>query len=212
MKPQLSQTFRSAVRLLADAPQETLSRAAARFAGRSRGRRATTPAPEHIVLRLENVFEALSELPFQPHIAAALELACDALQAELPTEAAVAGLYDIDSDELQIFVVRGAIGDLARGTRLPRARGLLGAGAFEAIIARGDAPHASWLAASEGSTALLCPILHDANLLGVLALANPRCTAEFDRDDLELVDYVAQQLSAAIQAHRHRTPLPFEPA
>jgi GAF domain-containing protein len=212
MKAHFPHTFRRAVRLLADVPQETLSRAAARFAGRSRVARVASPAPEHVMLRLENVFEALSDLPFQPHVAAALEVACDTLQAELPTETAAAGLYDIDSDELQILVVRSAMHDLRRGTRLPQGRGLLGAGAHEAVIARGDAPHASWLAGGKDSTALLCPILHDANLLGVLALANPLCAAQFDRDDLELVDYVAQQLSAVIQAHRHRTPVPFDTA
>ena len=83
----LSARLRNAVLRLADAPQRTLSNLASRV-GPSSGVRAqvSVPPPEHLT-RLESVFEALSELPEQPHVAAAFELACDALQAELPAQA-----------------------------------------------------------------------------------------------------------------------------
>lgn len=212
MKTHLSHTLLNAVQRLADAPQQTLSRVTARFGSGSRLKRVTSPTPDHVMLRLENVFEAMSELPSQPHIAGALGLACDTLQAELPTQAAAAGLYDIDCDEIHIVAVRGEQHERLRGTRIPRTRCLVGAAAVEGIITRADAPGADWVCGGEGSSVLLCPILHDANLLGVLALGDPLCTAQFDHNDLELVGYVAHQLSAFIQAHRHRAPPPVDAA
>jgi len=167
--------------------------------------RISSPPPDAVMMRLESVFEAMSELPSQPHIAAGLDLACDTLQAELPTQAVAAGLYDIDCDQVHIVAARGVEQDLLRGAVMPRARCLVGGAAEQAIIASGDANGADWLGeGGEGSTVLLCPILYEANLLGVLALADPLCTAQFNQHDLDLTSYVAGQLAAFIQSHRHR--------
>jgi len=162
--------------------------------------------PDHIMRRLEDVFDALGELSSQPHVAAALELVCDTLQAELPSESVVAGVYDIDSDEIRFMAAQG-VDDLLRGTSLPRGRCLVGYAGEDAVIARGGAGGVEWLG-TEGanSTILLCPILHDAHLLGVIALADPLCSARYTQNDVELVRYVAAQVATFIQARRHRAP------
>src|SRR5437016_6338103 len=68
--------------------------------------------PDHVLRRLESVFEALSELSFQPDVVAAFDLSCDTLEAELPTAAVAAGLYDINCDEIRIVSARGLEHDL----------------------------------------------------------------------------------------------------
>lgn len=163
------------------------------------------PPPEHLS-RLETMFESLSELSSQPHVAAALELACDALQSELPTAAIAAGLYDIDADEVRFVVARGAGSEQLSGAAVPRARCLTGYAAEGPIIARGGRDAVDWIGdGEEGSTALLCPILRDGNLLGIIALADPLCAAQFESHDTDLVRYVAEQLAELIHAHRQKT-------
>jgi GAF domain-containing protein len=209
MKAHLSHTLRNAVVRLADASQHTLSKVTVRLSSALRLEPAASSTPDHVMRRLESVFDALSELSFQPDIAAASDVVCDTLQAELPAAAVAAGLYDIDSDEIRIVAARGLEHDLLRGAVMPRGRCLAGRAPEEAIIVSGDADGADWIGTGEaGSTVLLCPILHDTNLLGALALAEPLCTADFSRHDLELVSYVAGQLAAFIQTHRLRPSLP----
>jgi GAF domain-containing protein len=202
LKTHISHTLLKAVRLLSDAPQRGLSKVAARLGSFGS---VPAPPPDHVMMRLESVFEALSELSLQPNVAAAFDLACEALQAELPTEAVAAGLYDIDADEVGFVAAHGVGHERLRGTALPRGRCLVGGAVEEAIVVRGDAPSAGWLGAGGAdATVLLCPIRHDGHLLGVLALADPLCAAEFSHHDLELVAYVADQLAVFIQAQRLR--------
>lgn len=199
----LSHTFLSAVLRMARAPQSTLSRVAARISAPKVAADADTDTPDHIVTRLESVFDAMSELSSQPDVGSAFELACEALLAELPSGAMAAGVYDIDSDEVRIIAARGPERDMLCGAVLPRARCLVGYAAESAVITDGEAHGSDWLGERvEGDTVLLCPIRHDANLLGLLALANPLCAAHFTEDDLEPVSYVADQLAGFIQAHR----------
>jgi GAF domain-containing protein len=200
----LSHRFLTAVLRMTRASQHTLSNVAARFSTGAQAVQTGGAPPDHVVMRLEGVFEALSDLSAQPHIAAALDLACDALQAELPTAVMAAGLYDIDSDEVRIVAARGAEHELLCGAAMPRARCLVGYATEGAVIAAGDAHGSDWLGGGgQDTTVLLCPIRKDANLLGVLALAEPLRADDFDHYDLELVGYVADRLSSFIQAHRH---------
>jgi GAF domain-containing protein len=209
MKAHLSHTLLNALQRLASAPQHTLSKVTARFSTGLRLEPAASAAPDHITTRLESVFDALSELSFQPDIAAAGDLVCDALQAELPSAAVAAGLYNIDSDEIRIVAARGLEHELLRGAVMRRERCLAGRAPEEPIIVSGEAAGADWIGTGEeGSSVLLCPILHEANLLGALALAEPLCAADFSYHDLELVSYVAGQLAAFIQTHRLRPSLP----
>lgn len=192
-----------AVLRLADAPQRTLSKVTARLSHDFVGEATSSPTPDHVALRLEGVFELLSDLPSAPNTAAALDMACDALHAELPTEAVAAGLYDIDADEIRIVSALGLEQDLLRGTIMPRERCVPRHVALDAAVVDGSTCGADWIGdGSEGSIVLLSPILYDANLLGLIALANPLCAAQFDDHDLELVGYVADRLAGFIQAHR----------
>jgi GAF domain-containing protein len=200
----LSHTLLNALLRMAGAPEHTLSKVAARLGTKVRPAQAGDAAPDHVVMRLESVFEALSDLAAQPSVGAAFDLACHALQAELPTEAVAAGLYDIDSDEIRIVSAGGAEPELLCGAVLPRARCVVGYAAESAIITRGDEYGADWLCGDgQATTVLLCPIRQDSNLLGLLALADPLCAADFDQYDVELVSYVASQLGVYLQTQRH---------
>jgi GAF domain-containing protein len=207
MKTYLSHTLVNAVQRLADAPEHALSRVVARFSTELPALPHESAAPDYAVLRLESAFEALSELPFQPHVHAALELACEVLQAELPSEAIAAGLYDINADEVRIVAARGMEHDLLCGTQMSRAQCFVDRPADAPFVISRGPNAADWIGCGEdGAEVLLCPIVCDANLLGVLAVADPLCSAGFTDHDRELVSYVAQQLSAFIQAARHSRP------
>ena len=200
----LSHIIRNTVTRLADGPQRTLSKVSARFSAVP-SEPALLPSipPPHVVSRLEEVFDALSDLPLQPSVGAALELACDVLQAELPTESVAAGLHDIDADEIRFVVARGLGHERLRGTALPRARCMVDYAAEQAIVVRGGAGGVEWIGGNGVESAiLLCPIVHDATLSGLLVLADPVCTAEFGRYDLEVVRYVADQLAGFIHTQR----------
>lgn len=209
MKTYLSHTILRIVQRLADTPEHTLSRVAARFSTELYPEANASPAPEYIVQRLESTFEALSELPFQRDIGAALELACDVLDAELPAQAIAAGLYNINADEIRIVAARGMEQDLLRGMVLSRASCFAGRASEGPFIASGSAGGAAWLGSGEeGAQVLLCPIVLDAHLLGVLAIAEPLCAATFDDHDVELASYVGGQLAAFIQSLRNRPSVP----
>lgn len=209
MKSSLSQTVLRAVQRLVDAPEQTLSLVAARFGTELELDESPSPAPDHLMVQLESVFEALSELPFQPDINAALNLACDALQAELPSGAIAAGLYDINADEVRIVTARGMEQDLLRGMIMTRGRCFAGRVTDAPFVISGGADGADWLGSGdEGSQILLCPIASDGHLLGVLAVADPVCIDRFADHDLELLSYMADQLAAFIQAVRRRPSLP----
>ena len=162
--------------------------------------RPTAPADP----RLEEVFTAMSELPFQPHIAAALGLGLAALEAELPCTACAAGLHDIDSDEIRIVAAQGEGHELLRGSALPLRECVTDRAMHAPDVV--DGTGVGSLLANEGvaSNVLLCPILHQEHLLGVLTLADPLCAARFEERDIELVRYVADQLASFIHEHRQR--------
>ena len=204
----LSHILRNAVLHLVEVPQRTLSKVTGRFSVPNEVAALASIPPPHVVSRLEDVFDGVSDLASQPSVLGALELACGVLQAELPTEALAAGLHDIDTDEIRFVVARGQGHQSLSGTAMPLARCVVGYAAEQATLARGGAGGVSWIGSSDAeSTVLLCPIVHDANLLGLLALADPVCKAELDRYDLEVVRYVADQLAAFIHAHRQRPAL-----
>jgi hypothetical protein len=204
MKAHLSHTLLETVLRLSGAPPQTISRLSARSSTQVRAQPVGHP-PDHVVTRLERVFEALTDLSAQPSTASALDLACDALQAELPTGVIAAGLYDIDCDEIRIVAARGSEHERLHGSVMPRGRCLVGYASEGAVIANGGSYGADWLGSSGGdATVLLCPVHHDTTLLGLLALADPVGSANFDHYDVELVGYVAEQLGTFIHAHRHR--------
>jgi len=163
------------------------------------------PPPPHVESRLEEVFDALAELPQQPNVGAALELASDALESELPTAAMAIALHDIDKDEMCFVVARGVAHEL-KGTTLPVAKCLIGHAAFDVMQTHGSCDEAEWIAPEAESPVLLCPIRHDRILLGLLAMAEPICSAEFADHDIELLRYVCDQLAGVIHGLRSRPP------
>lgn len=203
IKSYLSQTVMRVVQRLADAPEHTLSAVAARFGTEQDLEPNAEPPPEHVLVRLESAFEALSELPFQQDVGAAFDLACDVLQTELPSEAIAGGVYNINADEIRIVAARGMEQDLLRGSILPRTQCFAGREVDEPFVIGGGSDQGDWVCFSgEQATVLLCPIMHDTHLLGVLAIAEPLCSAGFEEHDLELVSYVASQLAGFIHAQR----------
>ncbi|HEX2676469.1 MAG TPA: GAF domain-containing protein [Polyangiales bacterium] len=208
MRSHLSHTLADAVQRFVEAPEHVLSRVAARFSAPPQPAPAVPPTEDHILLRLERVFEALTDLPFRSDVAAAFELACDALQDELPSEALIAGVYDIDADEIRVTSARGAEADLLRGMLLSRERCFLGRTHEEPFVIEA----VDWIGSGEpGGQVLLCPIVHDGNLLGVLAMADPLCVAQLGEHDVELVQYIAERLAVFMQALRERPSLPPAP-
>jgi len=200
----------SAVERLADAPQRTLSLVTAQLGVQLPVTRSAPPPP-HVTSRLEAAFDALSDLPLAQNVVAALDLACEVVQTELPSESVAAGLYDIDADEILFVSARGVGDDLLRGMAMPRARVLSDRAAEFAIITTGASGAADWIAGTPDSTVLLCPIQDDTTLLGVLALADPLCAADYTPHDMDLVRYVAGQLADYIRAHRRRPKAPAPP-
>lgn len=209
MKSYLSHTLLNAVQRLVDAPEQTLSKISAGFSTVPKAPPSAAPPPASVMLQLESAFEALSELPFQPSVAAALELACETLQSELPSEAIAAGVYDINADEMRIVAARGLERDLLRGTTMARGRCFAGRASQAAFVISGGVNGIDWLGSGEeGAEALLCPIVVDAHLLGVLAVADPLCAQRFTIHDIELVSYVAGQLGSFIHSFRQRPSIP----
>jgi GAF domain-containing protein len=207
----ISENLRSAVERLAEAPQRTFSMVTGQLGGANLPVNRSSPPPPHVTSRLESAFEALSELSFRPHVGSALELALDVLQAELPSEAMAAGLYDINADEILFVTARGEGHDMLRGTTMPRVRCLCGRAAEHAIITDAAPGAADWIGARQESSVLLCPILDDTTLLGVLALSDPTCAVEYTQHDAELARYVAGQLAGYIRSKRQRPPAPVAP-
>jgi GAF domain-containing protein len=209
MKSYLSHTVLRIVQRMVDAPEQTLSRVAERFGTELQLEASGTSAPDHVMVRLESVFDALSELPFQCDVGAAFDLACDTLQAELPAEAIAAGVYDINADEVRIVAARGLEHELGRGSIIPRGRCFAGRTNEEPFLIGGGPGGVDWLGSGDASAeVMLCPIVRDDHLLGVLALATPLCANRFEEHDLELVSYVADQLATFIQAQRRRPSIP----
>lgn len=166
----------------------------------------SVPPPPSVTNRLEEMFDAVSELGEQPHVAAAFELACDALQRLLPSEVVGAALYHIDSDELRFVTARGPGLQFLPDAPVAR-RDLLSDGACDhGTIISGSAAQRSWVGAtSDEASALMCPIAHEGHLLGLLVLTDPHGATGFTSHDLDLVRYVAAQLGSFIHEQRHRS-------
>jgi GAF domain-containing protein len=200
-------SIRTALKRIADSPQRVVASLRGSLAPAISRLSVAPPAPAHVENRLEDVFDALADLSLQPNIATALELASDVLESELPTATLAAALHDIDTDEMRFVVARGSGHETLKGTAMPLADCLVGPSAYELVLTDGGPQGAAWIA-PEGaqSPVLLCPILHDRHLLGLLALADPICSAQFGDHDVELVRYVSGQLGSVIHELRQRPP------
>lgn len=209
MKTYLSQTVLRVVRRLAEAPEDALSSVTTRFGTELQLESSASETPDDVMVRLESAFDAMSELPFQPDVTSALDLACDTLRSELPSGAVAAGLYNINADEIRIVSARGMEQDLLRGAIMTRAECFAGRTADAPFVISGGRGGADWLGCGDDEAqVLVCPIACDGHLLGVLAVADPICVDRFADHDLELVSYVANQLAGFIQTLRQRPSIP----
>lgn len=205
MLTNLSHTFQDTLLRLSDAPRRAFERVWGRRFSPAGAAPLSSPPPANVTTRLEAMFDALSDLSAQPHVAAAFELACDALQVLLPTDLVGAGLYHIDTDEFRFVTARGLARELLPSAAVAR-RGCLSDVAHEqAVVLAGAASSCCLGEALADASLLLCPVTCESNLLGVLVLGDTTGAAVFTKHDLELARYVAEQLGSFIHEQRHRS-------
>ena len=205
--PGLSPTLRNALRRIADGSQRAMDVMTSWRRPLAGVRMTSAPPPPHVEARLEQVFDALADLPLQSSIGAAFELAGEALASELPTATMAVGLHDIDEDQMRFVVAQGAGEERIRGVAMPVAACFPGPTAYEIVLTHGGADGARWIASEDDrAPVLLCPIVHEQTLLGLVALAEPMCAADFGKHDIALVRYVSDQLGSFIHDFRLRPP------
>lgn len=174
-------------------------------------KRIATPTPipavrkgDHHDDRLAHAFESLQDLYFLSTPAEGLDFAVRLLNDLIPSEAASACLYDINTDEFRFVALLGPGGDERRGEAIPRSAGLFGASAE-----RPDSPFRVDQAGAHGRfdpgvdgrlgveviTALYMPLIREGRLLGMLQLLNRKAQPRYIDGDSEIVAYVAKSLT-----------------
>ncbi|MEZ4327102.1 MAG: GAF domain-containing protein [Polyangiales bacterium] len=149
--------------------------------------------------RLSAAFEACQDLFFLEKPIDALDFSVRLLAELLPTDATIASLYDIDTNELRAATVLGVDGVAGRGVSADT--GLLGAAAHEVVALRVHDLAAEprfdasveGIPGMKGGAALYMAIGHQGRLYGMLQLFR-RSQPRFSRHDAELVRYVSEQV------------------
>ncbi len=154
--------------------------------------------------RLAHAFEAAQDLFFLSTPAEGLDFAIRLLDELIPSEAASACLYDINTDEFRFVALSGPGADERKGEAVPSRTGLLGAAAervgaaFIAADVTNDPrfdPGIDGRVGLEPRNALYMSLHHQGRLFGVLQLINRRDRDAFGQADAEVVGYVGKQLS-----------------
>lgn len=162
--------------------------------------------------RLALVFEELHELPHLRTAAEGLDFVIRLLAQTVPTAAASACLYDINTDELRFVAATGPGADALRGTAISRSLGLLGHACHiegRPLVVSDVRAHPNYNAASDAreglevSDMLLRAVVREGHLLGLLQLVN-RQTGAFSSNDVAVVNYVAEQLAEFLHSVRVR--------
>lgn len=165
-------------------------------------RSARTTTDEHD-LRLAQAFEACQDLLFLGTPAEGLEFVVSLLGELVPSEAASACLYDINTDEMRFVALTGPGADERRGEAIPAGVGLFGiamqyVGAPLRIddVAADDRfdPGVDGRVGVEPQNLLYLAIHHQGRLLGMLQLINSQRDIVFSAADGDLVAYVGKQL------------------
>ncbi len=152
--------------------------------------------------RLVHAFEASQDLFFLGTPVEGLEFAVKLLGELVPTEAASACLYDINTDELRFVTLTGPGAEARRGEAVPSGSGLIGkaASVVQAIVVE-DAtaepqfdPGVDGRVGMEMKSFLIMPVSHQGRLLGMLQLINRQNRPAFTTGDGDVVAYVAEQL------------------
>ena len=154
--------------------------------------------------RLAMAFEACQDLLFLSTPLEGLEFALHLFEDLVPSQAALAGLYDIDSDVFRVAAAEGPGSDAVRGTAIPFKQGLFAAAGERAGSAlripsvTEDSRFDPEVDARDGLTvrdALYLPLGHSGRTLGVIQLLNGSRASGFTDADADLAAYVGQQLS-----------------
>jgi hypothetical protein len=164
--------------------------------------------------RLEDAFEALHELQFLSTPAEGLAFVINILQETIPSEAASACLYDINSHEMRFVVVTGPGAEQRKGEAVPLTLGLFGQAAknYESptVVSNVSAspyfdPQVDSRPNLMASNILYRPITFNQRLLGMLQLINRQDQSQFSSLDVNLINYVASQLAEFVHEMQMKT-------
>jgi hypothetical protein len=163
--------------------------------------------------RLAEVFEALDGLQRLRTPAEALDFAVRLLEQTIPAEATSACLYDINTDELRFVALSGTGAAERQGQAVARGAGLFG----QAVQAEHNSsifpdvmveptfnPAVDGRPGMEARNILLRPIVREHALLGVLQLINRRNAEAFSAQDVNVLNYIAEQLAVFLAGARAR--------
>lgn len=154
--------------------------------------------------RLADVFEALEDLPRLRSAAEGLDFIVKLLERMIPAEATSACLYDINTDELRFVAVSGTSAAAMQGAAVPRAAGLFAQAMRsehnatviqDVLIEPTFDPKADARPDLEPQNALLRPVVHEHQLLGMLQLINRAGASGFSAQDVSVVNYIAERLA-----------------
>jgi hypothetical protein len=161
--------------------------------------------------KLADAFEALHDLFFLNSPVEGLEFVTDLLQQVVPAEAYSTCLYDINTNELRFVVMTGPHAEERKGEAIPVTAGLMGHAARaeeKTIVINEVASDSRYDAAIDGREGLearnmlLRSLVSEGQLIGMLQLINRDGQPHFSRDDVNLVNYVAKQLSKFLHGSR----------
>lgn len=161
--------------------------------------------------RLAFAFEALQDLGHVGSAAEASQLVIELLDKTIPSEAASACLYDIDTDELRFVATSGLGADGQRGQAVSGKTGLLGQAlrrdgepmvVGDVLVEPAYNPESDSRPGIEDRNMLLRALSADSRTLGLIQLINRAEAAGFSKDDVNVLNYIADQLAASV--HRLR--------
>ncbi|MCZ7680433.1 MAG: GAF domain-containing protein [Sandaracinaceae bacterium] len=173
-------------------------------------RRPTAGGPDD---RLATAFEALQDLFFLSTPLEGLDFVLRLLEDLVPSEAASACLYDINTDELRFVALAGPGAEERQGDAIPRVAGLCGAAARtlgEAVLVEDVASDSRYDPGIDGrvgidpESMMLVGVAGGGRLLGLLQLINRRDQSQFSRADANVMTYVAGKLGEFLLEARMR--------
>lgn len=169
------------------------------------------PASNLQDLKLEEMFDALHELQFLETPGEGLEYVINLLENTIPCEAASACLYDINANEMRFVAVTGPSADKRKGEATSLSVGLFSQAArsYETTSIYSDVQnnpyfddHADGRPGLVVGNIMYRPLALDENLLGMLQLINRVDHPQFTSEDVNIINYVAEQLAVFIHHSR----------
>jgi hypothetical protein len=160
---------------------------------------------------LPEVFEALGELSRLHTPAEGLDFAVRLLGRVIPSEAISACLYDINTDELRFVALSGAAASSMQGQAVPRGAGLFGQAVraenqssifADVMVEPSFNPQVDSRPGLDARNALLRPLAHERQLLGMLQLINRNGAGAFSAEDVNAINYVAERLAEFLHGAR----------